>query len=73
MNREKDILGFGHFLEHRHWRQAVTLLEYQLERKKTNRHFNTLEMTYYKKRKSFNRLKSDKYFITRVAITCSTV
>jgi hypothetical protein len=68
MNREKDILGFGHFLEHRHWRQAVTLLEYQLERKKTNRHFNTLEMTYYQKmRKSFNRLKSDKYFITRVA------
>ena len=67
MNREKDILGFGHFLEHRHWRQAVTLLEYQLERKKTNRHFNTLEMTYYQKmRKSFNRLKSDKYFITRV-------
>ena len=68
MNQKDDILGLGHFLEHRHWLQSVTLLEYQLEKKKTNRHFNTLEMAYYEKmKKSFNRLKLDKYFDTRVA------
>ena len=68
MNQKTDFVGLGHFLEHRHWLQALRLLEYQLERKKTNRHFCTLEMTYYEKlRKSFNRLRSKKYFNSKVA------
>ena len=54
---------FGQFLEHRHWIQALELLENQLDRKKSNRHFWTLEMSYYEKlRPSFNRLRSDQVF-----------
>lgn len=68
MNQKDNLVGLGHFLEHRHWLQAIELLEHQLDRKKSNRHFQTLEMCYYENlRKSFNRLKSDKYFNTKVA------
>ena len=66
--KENDAPQFGHFLEYRHWLQALELLEYQLDRKMTNRFFRTLEMSHYENlRKSFNRLKSDKYFNTTVA------
>lgn len=37
----------GHFLNHSHWLEGLKLLKYQLERKKENRHFLTLEMCYY--------------------------
>ena len=39
----------GDFLTHHHWVEALKLLNYQLERKKTNRHFRTLEMSYCEK------------------------
>ena len=68
MNQKDNALGLGHFLEHHHWLQALELLEYQLDRKKTNRHFWTLEMFYYEKlRESFDRLRTKKYFNSKVA------
>ena len=68
MNQKDDILGLGHFLEYRHWVEALKLLKYQLERKKTNRHFNKLEMSYYEKLKtSFGKLENEQYFNTRIA------
>ena len=65
---EYDVPQFSHFLKYRHWLQALELLEYQLERKKTNRFFRTPEMSHYENlSKSFNRLKSKRYFNTTVA------
>ena len=64
-----DTPQLGYFLDyHRHWLQALDLLKYQLERKKKNRHFNTLEMFYYEKLKqSFGELENEEYFKTRIA------
>lgn len=57
----------GYFLEYRHWEEALRLLKFQLEMKKKNRHFNTLEMFYCEKlEKSFDRLGSEKYFKDKV-------
>lgn len=68
MNQKDNPVGLGHFLEHRHWLQAIELLEHQLDRKKSNRHFSTLEMSYYERlRESFDRLKTKKYFNSKVA------
>lgn len=65
---ENHTSQFGQFLEHRHWIQALELLENQLDRKKSNRHFWTLEMSYYEKlRPSFNRLRSDQYFSSKIS------
>ncbi len=66
--KENDTSQFGHFLEYRHWLQALELLEYQLDRKKTNRHFWTLEMSYYERlRGAFDRLRTKRYFNSMVA------
>ena len=68
-NNSSDTPQLGYFLDyHRHWLQALDLLKYQLERKKKNRHFNTLEMFYYEKLKqSFGELEGEEYFKTRIA------
>lgn len=68
LSEKDDAHRLGHFLEYRHWRQALELLEYQLDRKKTNRHFNRLEMFYYEKLEdSFEILEGEGYFETRIA------
>ena len=63
-----DTPQFDYFLDYKcHWLQALDLLKYQLETKKENRHFNTLEMFYYEKlEKFFKRLESERYFNTRI-------
>lgn len=67
--KKNNAPQLGHFLDYnRHWLQAVDLLEYQLDRKKTNRHFWTLEMSYYERlRESFDRLRTKRYFNSKVA------
>ena len=68
MNEHDVTPELGDFLTHRHWVEALKLLNYQLERKKTNRHFRTLEMSYYEKRKHcFEKLQDVEYFDTRIA------
>lgn len=68
MNEHDVTPELGDFLTHRHWVEAVKLLKYQLKRKKTNRHFRTLEMCYYEKQKSsFEKLLDVEYFNTRIA------
>ena len=71
INREttrEDAPQFGHFLTHGHWLQGLSLLKFQLEIKKENRHFRTLEICYYKKlEQSFEKLEDEKYFNTRIA------
>lgn len=58
----------GHFLNHSHWLEGLKLLKYQLERKKENRHFLTLEMCYYAKlEQSLEQLEHEEYFKTRIA------
>ena len=77
-NNVSDTVGY--FLDHRHWVQALRLLEFQLEMKDSsnskkkkkkdikNKHFNTLEMFYYEKlQKSFGKLKRKTYFKNRIA------
>lgn len=66
--KKDDGRQIGHFLKYHHWLKALELLEYQLDRKKDNKSFLTLEMSHYEiQRKSFNGLKSEKYFNTTVA------
>ena len=66
--RKDDAPQLGHFLKNRHWRDALCLLRYQLKRKEKNKHFRTLEMSYYEKLKtSFEELENEEYFETRVA------
>ena len=80
MNQNKVSDTVGYFLDHRHWVQALRLLEFQLEMKDSsnskkkkkkdikNKHFNTLEMFYYEKlQKSFGKLRGKKYFENRIA------
>lgn len=68
MNEHVAAPELGHFLTHRHWVEALKLLKYQLKRKRTNRHFRTLEMSYYEKlENSFEKLLDVEYFNTRIA------
>lgn len=58
----------GYFLKYRYWKNAIELLQYQLKIKENNRHFNTLSMFYYESLgKSAKKIKSKKYFRSRVA------
>ena len=68
-NNSYDTPQLGYFLNyHRHWVEALNLLKFQLETKKKNRHFNTLEMFYYEKLEEFfGILESAEYFETRIA------
>ena len=67
--RKDDTPQLGHFLDYnRHWLEALELLKSQLEVKKKNRHFNTLDMFYYEKlENSFGELKNVEYFNSRIA------
>ena len=68
MNQNNFSDTVGYFLDHRHWKQALQLLKFQLEAKKKNKHFNSLEMFYYEKLEaSFAELESKEYFENKVA------
>lgn len=63
-----NIPQLGYFLKFRYWQNAIKLLNYQLEIKKSNRHFNTLSMFYYERLgQSVEKLERGKYFRKRVA------
>ena len=68
MNQNSDMPQLGYFLDYdRHWVEALKLLKFQLETKKDNRHFNTLEMFYYEKLEEyFEKLEGEEYFNTRI-------
>ena len=67
-NPSDESPGLGHFLRHRHWRDALCLLRYQLKRKEKNSHFRTVEMFYYEKLKgALKGLEDKEYFKARVA------
>ena len=67
-NNSSDAPQLGYFLNYdRHWVEALKLLKFQLETKKENRHFNTLEMFYYEKLEEyFEKLEGEEYFNTRI-------
>ena len=68
MNKNKVSDTVGYFLDYHHWVQALRLLKFQLGAKKTNRHFNSLEMFYYEKLEAFfKELESEEYFENKVA------
>ena len=68
MNQNNFLDTVGYFLDHRHWVEALKLLKFQLEAKKKNKHFNSLEMFYYEKLEaSFEELESKEYFENKVA------
>lgn len=43
----KSTFGLGYFLEEKVWQDAIQLLNFQIEQKKTNKYFNTLSFNYY--------------------------
>ena len=60
----------GHFLDYSYWRDAVRLLEFQIERrsKDKHRHYNTLSMHYYEKLgDSRKKIRSCEYYKNRIA------
>ena len=64
----------GHFLDYSYWRDAVKLLEFQIQRrskgrsKDGNRHYNTLSMYYYGKLgKSRKEICSREYYDDRIS------
>ena len=66
--KQFNLLSLVIFLKFRHWRNAVRLLDYQLELKQTNKHFNTLGMFYYERLdKHVKHIKSKSYFKQRIA------
>ena len=68
MNKNKVSDTVGYFLDYHHWVEALKLLKFQLGAKKTNRHFNSLEMFYYEKLEAFfKELESEEYFENKVA------
>ena len=59
----------GYFITYELWKDAVDLLNYQLERKKENKHFNRLSMFYYENLPSdqLHIIASQDYFNNFVA------
>lgn len=67
-NKQDTTPQLGYFLKYRHWKDAIRLLEYQLELKKTNRHFNTISMFYYERLgEQVKHVGTKSYFKKRVA------
>jgi AbiA family abortive infection protein len=66
--QQSSSIQLGDFIDLEIWQEAIRLLNYQLQCKKSNRHFNTLSMTYYEnlatKRDFFS---SEEYFRCYVA------
>lgn len=57
----------SHFLSKEIWDQAVKLLEYQINQKKKNKHYNTLSMHYYESvLPDTSCLKTDDYFNEKI-------
>jgi len=68
MANRKDELSIGHFINQDLWIDALSLLDFQIEQKKKNNHYNTLSMHYYEKVKASleAELKSEGYFLNRI-------
>jgi AbiA family abortive infection protein len=58
----------GYFISFRLWTEAIRLLQFQLDQKQVNRHFNTLSMFYYENLgDSVNILTTEEYYNQRIA------
>lgn len=58
----------GYFIKFSFWQDAMHLLNFQIEQKQNNRHYNTLSMFYYEKLEtSCLNIDDEKYFQTKVA------
>lgn len=66
MDRNKTQLGY--FIDFRLWQDALELLNFQIQQKQNNRHFNTLSMFYYEALDTTClNLDAEKYFETRIS------
>lgn len=58
----------GYFLNFSFWKDALNLLNFQIQQKKNNKHYNTMSMFYYEKLgKQIEVLNSETYFKDKVA------
>src|SRR5436190_699977 len=58
----------GHFIDHALWLDALKLLNFQIDRKKKNKHYNTLSMFYYEQLgPAVQDLASSDYFNDKIA------
>ena len=65
-NNSKSQLGY--FLQFSFWQDALNLLDFQIEQKQNNRHYNTLSMFYYEKLNTeCLKLSAENYFKTKIA------
>ena len=56
----------GYFIDYRLWQDALKLLNFQIDQKKSNRHFNTLSMFYYEQL-HVTYLNSEHYYDIKIA------
>ena len=68
-SKRDNLSTIGRFLTYDDWESATNLLDYQLEIKKENRHFNTLNLFYYEGLNEADRLvlRNKHYFKRRVS------
>ena len=60
--------SFGHFLSHQVWEDATKLLNFQVDQKKFNKHFNTISMFYFEKLgSSRSNISGVEYFEKTIA------
>lgn len=60
-------MNFGHFIDYSTWKEAVDLLNFQIEHKKTNKSYNNLNFQYFSKiSKKVKSVRTKAYYTSRV-------
>src|SRR3990170_5346749 len=61
-------LQFGYFLDFNYWKEALKLLNFQIEQRKTNKHYNKLNFFYFERIKNeMKNLDSIDYYNHKIA------
>ena len=61
-------LQFGYFLDFNYWNEALQLLNFQIDQRKTNKHYNKLNLFYFEKIKNeMKNLYSIDYYNQKIA------
>ena len=68
MTTNSSVSRQDHFLTYELWREALKLLNFQIDAQKENRYFKTVSMIYYKSLDGYiNRLESEEYFKEKIS------
>jgi hypothetical protein len=59
----------GSFINYNIWKDAISLLEFQISQRQTNKHFNTISMKYYNQldRQERENISTEDYFTGKIS------